>query len=77
MATTGAINSGDICDLTTLSVERRSGPANRLPVPIEWLSDGGSPHTAREPRAFATETAWCCARRPSKARNRTAWPKRL
>jgi putative transposase len=34
---------GDIRDLMIESVERRFGPVNRLPVPIEWLSDNGSP----------------------------------
>jgi putative transposase len=33
------------------SLERRFGLAGRLPVEIEWLSDNGSPYTARETRA--------------------------
>src|SRR5215469_5248375 len=37
------------------SVERRFGLVNRLPMPIEWLSDNGSPYTARETRALARE----------------------
>lgn len=37
------------------SVERRFGLVNRLPAPIEWLSDNGSPYTARETRAFARD----------------------
>ena len=28
---------------------------DRLPVPIEWLSDNGSPYTAHKTRAFAGE----------------------
>jgi putative transposase len=55
VATTGGINSGDIRDLMSESVERRFGPVNRLPVPIEWLSDNGSPYIARKTRAFAGE----------------------
>lgn len=55
VATTGGINGGDIRDLMTESVERRFGPVNRLPVPIEWLSDNGSPYIARKTRAFAGE----------------------
>lgn len=55
VATTGGINSGDIRDLMTESVERRFGLVDRLPVSIEWLSDNGSPYTARETRAFAGE----------------------
>jgi putative transposase len=53
VATTGGINSSNIRDLMTLSVEHRFGLANWLPVPIEWLSDNGSPYTARKTRAFA------------------------
>jgi putative transposase len=50
VATTGGINSGDIRDLMIDSVERRFGLVDRLPVPIEWLSDNGSPYTASETR---------------------------
>src|SRR5438067_13941872 len=35
------------------SVERRFRPVDRLPTPIEWLSDNGSPYTARDTRALA------------------------
>lgn len=55
MATTGGIDSNDIRNLMVESVERRFGLVNRLPMPIEWLSDNGSPYTARETRAFADE----------------------
>jgi transposase InsO family protein len=37
------------------SVERCFGLVDRLPVPIEWLSDNGSPYTARKTRALAGE----------------------
>jgi putative transposase len=53
VATTGGIDSGDIRDLMVESVERRFGLVNRLPMPIEWLSDNGSPYTAHDTRAFA------------------------
>jgi putative transposase len=53
VATTGGIASGDIRDLMIDSVERRFGLVNRLPMPIEWLSDNGSPYIARETRALA------------------------
>ena len=46
VATTGGIASGDIRDLMIDSVERRFGLVNRLPTPIEWLSDNGSPYIA-------------------------------
>jgi putative transposase len=55
VATTGGIDSGDVRDLMIASVEQRFGLVNRLPRPIEWLSDNGSPHTARETRALARE----------------------
>jgi len=53
VATTGGINSSDIRDLMIESVERRFGLVNRLPGPIEWLSDNGSPYIAHDTRAFA------------------------
>src|SRR5246127_5093482 len=37
------------------SVEARFGLVSRLPAPVEWLSDNGSPYTARETRALARE----------------------
>jgi putative transposase len=55
VATTGGIGSSDIRDLMIESVERRFGLVNQLPVPIEWLSDNGSPYTARDTRALARE----------------------
>jgi len=55
VATTGGIDSGDIRDLMIDSVERRFGLENRLPMPIEWLSDNGSPYTARETRRLGRE----------------------
>ena len=53
VATTGGINSSDIRDLMVESVENRFGLVNKLPKPIEWLSDNGSPYTAGETRALA------------------------
>ena len=55
VATTGGIDSGDIRDLMIESVERRFGLVDRLPTPIEWLSDNGSPYTAGETRRLARE----------------------
>jgi putative transposase len=55
VATTGGIDSGDIRDLMIESVERRFGLVNRLPAPIEWLSDNGSPYTARYTGTLARE----------------------
>jgi putative transposase len=55
VATTGGIDSSDVRDLMIESVERRFGLVNRLPLPIEWLSDNGSPYTARETRSLARD----------------------
>lgn len=55
VATTGGLDSGDIRDLMIQSVEARFGRVNQLPAPVEWLSDNGSPYTARETRALARE----------------------
>jgi len=55
IATTGGINGADIRDLMVESVERRFGLVNKLPAPIEWLSDNGSPYTADQTRAFARD----------------------
>jgi putative transposase len=53
VATTGGIDSSDIRDLMIDSVERRFGLIDKLPKPIEWLSDNGSPYIAGETRALA------------------------
>lgn len=37
------------------AVEQRFGRVNRLPRPIEWLSDNGSPYVARDTRTFARD----------------------
>src|SRR5215469_16035771 len=55
VATIGGIDSGNIRDLMIESVEQCFGFVNRLTLPIEWLSDNGSPYTARETRALARE----------------------
>jgi transposase InsO family protein len=55
VATTGSINSSDVCDLMIESVERRFGLVSQLPAPIEWLSDNGSPYTARGTRRLARD----------------------
>src|SRR5262249_31583919 len=53
VATTGGIDSGDVRDLMIGSVEQRFGLVNRLSLPIESLSDNGSPYTPRDTRALA------------------------
>ncbi len=52
-ATTGGISGALIRDLMVQSLEARFGPSNRLPHPIEWLSDNGSCYTAKEIREFS------------------------
>jgi len=58
VATTGGISGADIRDLMVESVEARFGLVNRLPAPIEWLSDNGSVYTAELTRAFAKEVGF-------------------
>ncbi len=53
VATTGGIESSDIRDLMIESIERRFGLVDKLPKPIEWLSDNGSPYTAGDTRTLA------------------------
>jgi putative transposase len=53
IATTGGIDAADIRDLMVESVERRFGAVEKLPAPIEWLSDNGSSYTAADTRAMA------------------------
>lgn len=55
VATTGGITAEDVQDLMVATVEHRYGSVNRLPKPIEWLSDNGSCYTARDTRAFARD----------------------
>jgi len=55
VATTGGITGEMVRDLMIESVERRFGPAARLPHPVEWLSDNGSCYTATETMSFAKD----------------------
>jgi transposase InsO family protein len=55
VATTDGINSSDIRDLMIESIGRCFGLISKLPKPIEWLSDNGSPYTAGETRALARD----------------------
>lgn len=54
VATTGGITAEDVRDLM-VAVEHRYGQVNRVPEPIEWLTDNGSCYTARDTRAFARD----------------------
>jgi transposase InsO family protein len=50
----GGISGSDVRDMMLEAVEARFG-ASRTPAPIEWLSDNGSPYTAKETRRFAAQ----------------------
>lgn len=52
-ATTGGIDGNLIRDLMVEAMEARFGSVDRLPEPIEWLSDNGPAYIARETIAFA------------------------
>jgi putative transposase len=75
VATAGGIDSGDIRDLMIESVEQRFGLVNRLPATIEWLSDNGSPYTARETRALARDIGLVSRTTPIESPHPTALPK--
>ena len=53
VATTRGITAEDVKDLIVATVEHRYGHMNRVPEPIEWLTDSGSCYTARDTRSFA------------------------
>jgi len=53
VATTAGITGEDVRDLMVAAVEHRFGRVNRLPSPVEWLTDNGSCYLARETRRFA------------------------
>jgi putative transposase len=55
VGTTAGLSGDDVRDLMVTAVEHRFGRVNRLPQPIEWLSDNGSPYVARETRTFARD----------------------
>lgn len=52
VATTSGISAEMIRDLMTQSLEARFGVVDRLPHPIEWLTDNGSCYTAAETVTF-------------------------
>jgi hypothetical protein len=45
------------------------GAGQPIAAAIEWLSDNGSPYTAVKPAIWLARSAWCHARRRSRARN--------
>ncbi|SFO10523.1 transposase [Sphingomonas sp. OK281] len=81
VATTGGITAKDVEDLMVATVEHRYGQVNRVPEPIEWLTDnpvpseteGGSCYTVRNTRAFAWGIGLIPRTTQSAVLNRTAW----
>lgn len=77
VATTGGVGGDSIRDLMLQSVESRFGSIDRLPHPIEWLSDNGSclPPMRRAilPVTWGSEFA----EPRSRVRKATAWRNRL
>jgi putative transposase len=55
VATTAAITGEMIRDLMAEAMEYRFGCVDRVPQPIQWLSDNGPPYTAIETRLFAKQ----------------------
>lgn len=64
VATTGGINGKMIRDLIVQSTEARHGMIDRLPEPIEWLSDNGPAYIARETVAFAESVGFIVCTTP-------------
>ncbi len=50
VATAARVKGEDVRDLMVAAFEQRFGQVNRLPAPIDLLSDNGSCYTATEPR---------------------------
>jgi putative transposase len=55
VGTTAGVSGDDVRDLMVAAIEHRFGQVNRLPHPIEWLSDNGSCYVARDTRGFARD----------------------
>lgn len=57
------ISGSDVRDMMLDAVDKRFR-AERAPHPVEWLSDNGSPYTARETRQFGTQLNLVCCFTP-------------
>ena len=64
LSATSGISGEMIRDLMLESVEGRFGAVEKLPKPIEWLSDNGSIYTAHETRDFALKLGFIPCRTP-------------
>jgi transposase InsO family protein len=58
------LDGADIRDLMAESIERRFANT-RVPRPIEWLSDNGSPYTAHATRAFGRDCGFVVCNTPA------------
>lgn len=67
VATTGGITAEQVRDLMVASVEQRFGLVERLPQPIEWLTDNGSCYTAEETVKFAQHMGFVVCTTPVKS----------
>src|SRR5690554_4176199 len=64
VATTGGITAEMVQDLLLESLEYRFGQSERVPHPLEWLTDNGSCYIARETRAFAASLGFIVCTTP-------------
>lgn len=67
VATTGGISAEHVRDLLVESIEQRFGRIEKLPHPIEWLTDNGSCYTAEETVRFATSLGFIVCTTPVKS----------
>ena len=64
VATTGGITAEMVQDLLLESLEYRFGQSERVPHPLEWLTDNGSCYIAKETRAFASSLGFVVCTTP-------------
>ena len=64
VATTGGITGEMVQGLLLESLEYRLGQSERVPHPLEWLTDNGSCYTAKETRAFASSLGFVVCTTP-------------
>ena len=65
VATTTAISGEMIRDLIVESVEKRFGTVDRLPHPVQWLSDNGGCYTADETRGLGESLGFIVCTTPA------------
>jgi len=64
VATTGGITAAMVQDLLLESLEYRFGQSERVPQPLEWLTDNGSCYIAKDTRAFAASLGFVVCTTP-------------